>query len=121
MHQPLLSVKDLYKDCKLLKRFLRQAAKPKEGIGKEEAAKKGGARGKDEDGFLDPEECLMIFGGSDDIHSKRQHKVCYREACTAESAIPSFLSWSDSSITFDQRGHLKRPQFPRREIHNVKV
>ena len=43
--------------------------------------------------------------GSDAIHSKRQHKVRYREACTAELAIPSFLSWSDSSITFDQRGH----------------
>ena len=36
---------------------------------------------------------------------KRQHKVCYREACTVESAIPSFFSWSDSLITFDQRDH----------------
>ena len=59
----------------------------------------------DDDGFLDPEECLMIFGGSDAIHSKRQHKVRYREACTAESVVPSFLSWSDSPITFDQRDH----------------
>ena len=57
--------------------------------------------GKDGDGFLDPLECLMIFGGSDAIYSKRQHKVCYREACAAESSIPSFLSWSDSLITFD--------------------
>ena len=30
-------VKHLYKDCELLKRFLRQATKPKEGKGKEEA------------------------------------------------------------------------------------
>ena len=95
MHQPLLSVKDLYKDCKLLKRFLRQAAKPKEGKGKEEAAKKGGTMGKDDDGFPDPKECLMIFGGSDAIHSKCQHKVHYREACATKTAIPSFLSWSD--------------------------
>ena len=29
----------------------------------------------------------------------------YREACAAESAIPSFLSWLDSLITFDQREH----------------
>ena len=48
--------------------------------------------GKDEDGFPDPEECLMIFGGSDAIHSERQHKVRYRETCVAESAIPYFLS-----------------------------
>ena len=70
-------IKHLYKDYELLKRFLRQATKPKEGKGKEEAAKKGGAADKDEDGFPKPEECLMIFGGSDAIHSKRQHKVRY--------------------------------------------
>ena len=47
-------VKHLYKDCELLKRFLRQAGKPKEGKGKEEEPKKGGMMGKDEDGFPDP-------------------------------------------------------------------
>ena len=47
----------------------------------------------------------MIFGGSDAIYSKRQHKVRYREACIAETAVPSFLSWSESPITFDQRDH----------------
>ena len=47
----------------------------------------------------------MIFGGSDAICSKHQHKVRYREACVAEMAVPSFLSWSESSITFDQRDH----------------
>ena len=49
-------IKHLYKDYELLKRFLWQAAKPKEGKGKKEAAKKGGAVGKDGDGFSDPEE-----------------------------------------------------------------
>ena len=48
--------------------------------------------GKDGDGFPDPEECLMIFGGSDAIYSKRQHKVRYREACVAKTIVPSFLS-----------------------------
>ena len=48
--------------------------------------------GKDGDSFPNPEECIMIFGGSDAIYSKRQHKVRYREACVAEMAIPSFLS-----------------------------
>ena len=47
----------------------------------------------------------MIFGGSDAIWTKRQHKVCYREACVAETAVPSFLSWSESPITFDLRDH----------------
>ena len=98
-------IKHLYKDYELLKHFLWQASKPKEGKGKEEAAKKGGTTGKDEDGFPNPEECLMIFGGSNAIHSKHQHKVCYREACATESTILSFLSLSDSPITFDQRDH----------------
>ena len=35
----------------------------------------------------------MIFGGSDAIYSKRQHKVRYREACVAEIAVPTFLRW----------------------------
>ena len=47
----------------------------------------------------------MIFGGSDDIWMKRQHKVRYREACAAETVVPSFLSWSESLSTYDQRGH----------------
>ncbi|XP_066396149.1 uncharacterized protein [Miscanthus floridulus] len=62
-------------DYELLKRFLRHATKQKEGKGKEEEAKKGGTVNKDEDGFPDPEECLMIFGRSNTIHSKRQHKL----------------------------------------------
>jgi len=47
----------------------------------------------------------MIFDGSDAIWTKRQHKVRYREACVAETVVPSFLSWSESPITFDQRDH----------------
>ena len=47
----------------------------------------------------------MIFGGSDAIWTKRQHKVLYREACAAETAVPFFLSWSESPITFNQRDH----------------
>ena len=92
MHQPRLPRQTSLQGCELLKRFLRQAGGPKEGDGKEAAAKKGGAAGKDGDIFPDPEECIMIFGGSEAICSKRQHKVRYREACAAKTAIPSFLS-----------------------------
>ena len=61
------TVKHLNKDCELLKRFLRQASGPKEGDDKEAATKKGGMAGKDRDGFLEPEECIMIFSGFDAI------------------------------------------------------
>jgi hypothetical protein len=42
-------IKHLYKDCVLLKRFLRQAGVPKEGKGKDAAAKKGGVAARDLD------------------------------------------------------------------------
>ena len=42
-------IKHLYKDCELLKRFLRQADGPKEAKGKETSAKKGGVASKDLD------------------------------------------------------------------------
>jgi len=60
-------VKHFYKECELLKRFLRQAGGSKEGDGKDPAAKRGGATGKDGDSFPKPKECIMIFGGSDTI------------------------------------------------------
>ena len=47
----------------------------------------------------------MTLGGSDAIWTKRQHKVRYREACAAKTAVPFFLSWSESLITFGQRDH----------------
>ena len=61
--------------------------------------------GKDGDSFPDPEECIMIFGGPNAVYSKHQHKMRYQEACVAETAVPSFLHWLESSITFDQRDH----------------
>ena len=84
-------MKHLYKDYELLKRFLRQVGRPKEGKDKGAAAKKGGTTGKDGDDFHYPEECIMIFRGSNAMYSKHQHKVRYREACVAEMAIPTFL------------------------------
>ena len=119
-------IKHLYMDYELLKRFLRQAGGPKEGKGKEAAIKKGGAADKDGDGFPDPKECIMIFGGSNSIFSKRQHKVRYREAWVAEMAVPSFLCWSESPITFDQRDHPSHVARPGRYplvvdpiVHNI--
>ena len=40
----------------------------------------------------------------------------YREACAAETAVPSFLSWSESPITFNQRDHPSHVVRPRRYL-----
>ena len=56
-------------------------------------------------GFVTPDGCLMIFGGSAAYDSKRRQKVTRRKAYTAEPTTPPFLWWSESAITFDRTDH----------------
>ena len=92
MPQPRLPYQTPLQGVRAPQTFPPTSQRVKGGDGKEPAAKKGGTIGKDGDGFPEPEECIMIFGGSDAIWTKRQHKVRYREACATEMAVPSFLS-----------------------------
>ena len=62
------------------------------------------AKGKD-GGFPTPDGCLMIFGGSVAYDSKRRQKLTHREVYTADPAVPTFLRWSESAITFDRTDH----------------
>ena len=57
------------------------------------------------DDFPMPDGCLMIFGGSAAYDSKRRQKVTRREVYTAQPAMPPFLRWSESTITFDRTDH----------------
>ena len=45
---------------------------------------------------------LMIFEGSAAYDSKCRQKLACHEVYTAEPAMPTFLRWSESAITFDQ-------------------
>ena len=56
--------------------------------------------------FLMPNDCPMIFGGSVAYDSKRRQKVACREVYTTKPAMPTFLRWSESAITFDRADHL---------------
>ena len=56
-------------------------------------------------GFLMLDGCLMIFGGSAAYNYKHRQKLARREFYTAEPATPTFLRWSESTITFDQTDH----------------
>ena len=49
--------------------------------------------------------CLMIFGGLVAYDSKHRQKLTCREVYMAEPAVPTFLRWSESAITFDQADH----------------
>jgi hypothetical protein len=103
-------VKHKLKDSKLLKRMLGQPSKRKGGD-RNEAPKNKGAPAKDWGSFPKPNGCLMIFGGSEDDCSKHQHKVHLWEVYAARNAIPKFLCWSSTPITFDRGNH--PPSVPR--------
>ena len=101
-------VKHLYKDCVLMKRFLSRGSNKGE-HGKDPHPTADDTREKD-DGFPTLDGCLMIFGGSKAYDSKRCQKLACHEVYTAEPAAPSFLRWSESTITFDRTDHPeKRP------------
>jgi hypothetical protein len=50
----------------------------------------------------------MIFGGPVAYDSKHQRKMERREVYAAELAMPAFLNWSGSAITFDRDDHPDR-------------
>ena len=55
--------------------------------------------------FLMLDGCLMIFGGLAAYDSKSHQKLTRCEVYTAEPAVPTFLRWPESTITFDRTNH----------------
>ena len=47
----------------------------------------------------------MIFEGSVAYDSKRRQEIACHKVYTAEPAMPFFLRWSESAITFDRIDH----------------
>ena len=93
------TVKHLYKDCVLLKRFLSRGSNKGEHR-KDPKPATDDTEGKDA-GFSTLDGFLMIFRGSVAYDSKRRQKLARCEVYTGEPATPSFLRWSESTITFD--------------------
>ena len=56
----------------------------------------------------------MIFGGSVAYDSNRHQKLACREVYMAKPAAPTFLWWSESTITFDWTDHLESVPQPGR-------
>jgi hypothetical protein len=79
--------------CDLLKRYYSRAA------AKDGEAKKDGGDG-DVGGFPAMENVFLIFGGPTVDMSNSQCKRERHEILAAEKAPPSFLDWSENSITF---------------------
>ena len=81
--------------------------------GKEPAPTTDDIEEKD-DAFPMPNGALMIFGGSAAYDSKRRQKVARREVYTVGLAMPVFIRWSESAITFDRTDHLDAVPHPGR-------
>jgi len=47
----------------------------------------------------------LIFGGRAACLTASQRKRVLREVCAVSTAVPSYLKWSESAITFDWQDH----------------
>jgi hypothetical protein len=97
-------VKHTLKECGMIKCYFSGGAQGKDDLGKRLEEDKGDSKEKDDD-FPFINNCFMIFGGPTAYDSRRQCKLERREVYAAEPAMPSFLNWSGSAITFNRDDH----------------
>ena len=64
---------------------------------------KNGDKGddKDDEGFPAVNDCYMIYGGPSTQLTARQRKTERHEVFAARMAVPQYLNWSNTPITFD--------------------
>ena len=60
---------------------------------------------KDDDGFPAVHDCYMIYGGPSTQLTARQRMRERCEVFAARMAVPQYLSWSSTPITFDRDDH----------------
>ena len=100
-------IKHALKDYGLIKKWLLDSLKKEEQ--KKKPDDKAGGGGEKEDGFLEADGVLMIFGGPTVCESKCKQKVVRCEVFTAEPTALSYLHWSESAITFNRTDHPTGP------------
>lgn len=93
-------VRHLYKECSLMK---RQSAKRDPKNHPDPASLD--AEKEDDDGFPEPDGCLMIIPGPEAHGSRHRSKVERSAVFAAEPTTPMVLRWSDVPITFDRSDH----------------
>jgi hypothetical protein len=71
---------------------------------------------KGDDEYSEKNGCLMIFGGTAAYATKCTKKITRWEVYAIEPATPTFLRWSQPSITFDRSNHLENVPYPRRYL-----
>jgi hypothetical protein len=100
-------VKHTLRECWLMKNYVRSTLKPK--MADHHPDKQGPSHDNDDGaGAMFPSEdgaVHMIFGGSPARHSRQREKLIRREVMNTDVAKPSYLKWSEVSITFDRKDH----------------
>jgi len=94
------------KDCRMLKKHFDGLGFRKDARDDPKKEKGGDNEGnKDDDGFPAVHDCYMIYGGPSTQLTARQRKSERRELFAARMAVPQYLSWSSTPITFDREDH----------------
>ena len=90
-------------DCRMLKKYFDSLRLNKDDQRKDKSDDKN--RNKEDEGFLAVLDCYMIYGKPSTQLTSRQHKRERREVFAARMAVPQYLSWSSTPITFDRDDH----------------
>jgi hypothetical protein len=93
-------------DCRMLKKYFDSLGQKKDDQKKDKGDDKVGS--KDDDGFPAVHDCYMIYGEPTTQLTSRQHKREHQEVFVARMAVPQYLNWSSSPITFDRDNHPNR-------------
>jgi len=93
-------------DCRMLKKHFDGLGFKKDAHD-DQKKEKGGDKGddKDDDGFPAVHDYYMIYGGPSTQLTARQRKRERREVFTVRMAVPEYLNWSSTPITFDRDDH----------------
>ena len=87
-------------DCHMLKKYFDSL-----GLKKDDQRKdKGDNKGRNKD----VHDCYMIYGGPSMQLTSRQRKRERQEVFTARMAVPQYLNWLSTPITFDRDDHPDR-------------
>jgi len=90
-------------DCHMLKRHFDGLGLKKDDQKKEKGGDK--VEDKEDEGFLAVHDCYMIYGGPSTQLTARQRKREHREVFLARMAVPQYLNWSNTPITFNRDDH----------------
>ena len=97
-------------DCCTLKKYFDGLGLKKDDQRKGKSDDKG--ENKEDEGFLTVHDCYMIYGVLSTQLTARQHKRERREVFAAMMAVPQYLNWSSTPITFNRDDHPDRVVAP---------